>query len=143
MTSYQFYLRKLIYKLNIQNNITFLGILSEEEMASRYLKSNVFISASTIENSPNSLGEAMLVGCPVVASDVGGVKNMIVHNIEGYIYQSTAPYMLAYYVKEIFRNDELAKRFSKNAKKHAMITHNRVENTAKLLKIYQDMREDK
>ncbi|WP_294707350.1 glycosyltransferase family 4 protein [uncultured Fusobacterium sp.] len=143
MTSYQFYLRKLIYKLNIQKNITFLGILSEEEMASRYLKSNVFVSASTIENSPNSLGEAMLVGCPVVASDVGGVKNMLVHNIEGYIYQSTAPYMLAYYVKEIFRNDELAKRFSKNAKKHAMITHNRVENVAKLLKVYQDMREDK
>ena len=143
MTSYQFYLRKLIYKLNIQKNITFLGILSEEEMASRYLKSNVFVSASTIENSPNSLGEAMLVGCPVVASDVGGVKNMLVHNIEGYIYQSTAPYMLAYYVKEIFRNDELAKRFSENAKKHAIITHNRIENVAKLLKIYQNMREDK
>lgn len=105
-------------------------------MCEQYIKSNVFVSASTIENSPNSLGEAMLVGCPVISSDVGGVKNMLIHGVEGFIYQSTAPYMLAYYVKEIFRNKDLAIRFSKNAKIHAVETHNRIENSKRLIRIY-------
>lgn len=66
--SYQVYLLKLIRKYNLEEHVSFLGSLSEHEMCSQYLKANVFVSASTIENSPNSVGEAMLVGCPVVSS---------------------------------------------------------------------------
>ena len=69
-------------------------------MKERFLKSNVFVSPSTIENSPNSLGEAMLLGIPCISSDVGGVKNLLKHEEEGYVYQTDAPYMLAYYVKK-------------------------------------------
>lgn len=137
LSSYQLYLCELIKKYGLQKHITFLGVLSEEEMCEQYLKSNVFVSASTIENSPNSVGEAMMVGCPVVSSDVGGIKNMLNHDSEGYIYQSTAPYMLAFYVKKIFADDNLALQFSKNAKKHAMETHNREKNIDDLLGIYQ------
>lgn len=137
ISSYQLYLSRLICKLDIQKNVTFLGTLLEQEMCRQYLTANVFVSASTIENSPNSVGEAMLVGCPVVTSDVGGVKNMLTHGVEGFVYQSTAPYMLAYYVKEIFRNDGLALRFSKNARMHAMQTHSRENNMETLLNIYK------
>lgn len=139
ISSYQVYLRRLISELGLQKFVTFLGVLSEQEMCSQYLLANVFVSASTIENSPNSVGEAMLVGCPVVTSDVGGVKNMITHEREGYIYQSTAPYMLAYYVKQLFRNDELAVQFSNNAREHALMTHNREKNMKTLLDIYKEV----
>ena len=39
-------------------------------MKEQYLKANVFVSASSIENSPNSVLEAMAVGAPVVSSFV-------------------------------------------------------------------------
>lgn len=137
--SYQLYLIELIKKYKLKDHITFLGMLSEQEMCDRYLKSNVFVSASTIENSPNSVGEAMILGCPVVSSDVGGIKNMLTHEKEGFIYQSTAPYMLAYYVKKILGDDKLALEFSENSKKHANQTHNRKKNIERLYEIYDEI----
>lgn len=139
ITSYQKYLLELIAKYDLKEYVSFMGNLSEEEMCKQYLKAHVFVSASTIENSPNSVGEAMIVGCPVVSSDVGGVKNMLEHNKEGFIYQSSAPYMLAYYVNCIFENDSLALQFSENARKHAAKTHNRKVNMETLLSIYREV----
>ena len=137
MTSYRKYLAKLIRHYGLSDKITFLGMLGEEEIKERYLKSHVFVSASTCENSPNSVGEAMILGVPVVASDVGGVKNLVEHGKNGWVYQSTAPYMLAHYVKNVFADSALAKSFSESAKLVALQTHNRAANAHRTLEIYQ------
>jgi len=137
--TYDKYLKSLIRKYSLENHIVFLGDLNENEMCDRFCKSHVLVSASSIENSPNSVGEAMLLGVPVVASDVGGVKNMLTHGEEGYVYQADAPYMLAYYVCRIFEDDKIALKFSRNARKHAQKTHDRKENLANLLMIYREI----
>ncbi|MBK5201915.1 MAG: glycosyltransferase family 4 protein [Spirochaetaceae bacterium] len=138
MTSYAKYIRSLIQKLNLKDKVIFTGLLNEKQMCEQYLKSNVFVCPSSIENSPNSLGEAMILGVPCVASDVGGVSDMLIHKEEGFVYQSDATYMLAYYVCEIFNKDELAIKFSKNGKSHALITHDKEKNYKKLLSIYEE-----
>ncbi len=135
-TYYSKYLGKLIRKYGLEQKVTFLGYLDEKSMCDQYLKSHVFVSPSSIENSPNSVGEAMILGVPTVSSDVGGVKNMLEHNKDGFVYQADAPYMLAYYVKRIFENDDLARELSGNARKHAEITHDREKNIVNLLEIY-------
>lgn len=139
LTSYQRYLLKLIKRYGLEEKVTFWGSLDEKSMCKRFLSANVFVSCSSIENSPNSLGEAMLLGVPSVSSDVGGVKNMMVHNEEGFVYQPDAPYMLAHYVCKIFENEELALEISKNARKHALCTHDRAKNTEQLIKIYSEL----
>ena len=108
-------------------------------MCERYLKSHAFVCPSSIENSPNSLGEAMILGVPCVASDVGGVADLLKHREEGFVYQTDAPYMLAHYVSEIFANNELALDFSKKAREHAMNTHNQKKNMEDIIKIYYNM----
>ena len=133
---YQNYLAKLIKKYNLENSITFLGSLSAKEMKKYFLKSNVFVLPSIIENSPNSLGEAMLLGVPCVSSDVGGVKNMLVHSQEGFIYPYNEPYVAAYYIKKIFDNPSLASNLSNAAQTHALITHSKEINNDTLLNIY-------
>ena len=140
-TSYQRYLLELIAQFGLQEHVRFLGMLSETEMRERYLASHVFVSPSTIENSPNSVGEAMLLGTPVVSSYVGGTMSMMTHGQEGFLYQSTAPYMLADYVNQIFSDDELAKTFSRNARARAAVTHDPELNHARLLEIYETLRE--
>ena len=100
--NYQRYLAKLIEKYSLAECVEFLPPLKADEMKRMYLKSNVFVSPSSIENSPNSLGEAMMLGVPCVSSLVGGVGNMLIDGAEGFTYQHDAPYMLAYYVMEIF-----------------------------------------
>lgn len=135
-SSYEKYVCDLIKKNGLEENVVFTGELSAEEMKKRYLRCHVFVSASTIENSPNSLGEAMILGVPSVASDVGGVKDMLVHQKEGFLYPSDEPYMLAYYIDRIFADDGLAKRLGRAAQAHAGHTHDREKAVKELFGIY-------
>lgn len=134
---YDLFIRKMIRKLDLEKNVSFLGALDEEKMCRQYLRSHVFVCSSSIENSPNSVGEAMILGMPVVSSDVGGVKNLMTHDKEGFVYQPDAAYMLAYYIDKFFSDDELSVKYGKNAHSHAMITHNKEKNFKTLLGIYK------
>ena len=81
----------------------------------------------------------MLLGMPCVSSDVGGVKNLMEHGKEGFVYQADAPYMLAYYVCRIFEDEQLASLLGESAAKKAAATHDRAANTARLAEIYQEI----
>lgn len=141
-TYYFAYIRELIKKYKLEGHVTFLGRLDAEGMKQRYLSSHVFVSPSSIENSPNSLGEAMLLGVPSVSSDVGGVKNMMEHGKEGYAYPFDEAYMISHYVCKIFEDDLIAESLSANAKEHARVTHDREKNLEALLGIYEKIKED-
>lgn len=136
-SSYQKHLVKLTRKYDLEDRIEFLGDLSAEQMTAAYLSANVFVLPSTIENSPNSLGEAMLLGVPCAASDVGGVTTMLVHGQEGYVYQPSAPYVLAYFIKKIFAMERSAENLGAAAKTHAVVTHHPQTNLETLLAIYK------
>lgn len=139
--NYQRYLAKLIEKYKLSERVDFLPPLKPEQMKEQYLKSNVFVSPSSIENSPNSLGEAMMLGVPCVSSLVGGVGNMLQNGVEGYVYQHDAPYMLAYYVMKIFdmqENDAVALHAMTNAASlHAGQLFDRRKNAGTMLEIYE------
>ena len=141
LSLYQKYLLRTIKKSGLENHVVFLGPLHEKEMVKAYLGANVFVCPSSIENSPNSLGEAMLLGMPVVSSDVGGVKNMLVHDVEGYVYQHDAPYMMAYYIKKIFANTSDILEMTKRAQVHARKTHDPDKNASDLILIYREIAE--
>ena len=136
---YAKYLYKLVMQYGLQDKVEFTGFLGAEQMRDEYLKANVFVTASTIENSPNSMGEAMLLGVPCVASDVGGVANLLSHKEEGFVYQSTAPYMLAHYIMEVFAMQDDAENLGKAAKKKAAETHSPRTNCDRLMEIYGEM----
>lgn len=139
MTYFGKYIKKIIEELGLEKNVVFTGPLDEKKMCQRYLKSNVFACPSSIENSPNSLGEAMILGVPSVSANVGGVPDMLNDKEEGFLYQHDASYMLAHYICEIFKNEDLALKFSKNAREHALKTHNKDKNTRSLIKIYNEI----
>lgn len=139
ITYYGKYIKKMINKLNLEDKVIFTGPLDEKDMCKRYLKSNVFICPSSIENSPNSLGEAMILGVPCIASDVGGISDMIEHKKEGFVYQPDAYYMIAYYIGEIFKSENIALSFSNKAREHAIKTHDREVNTKNTINIYKEI----
>lgn len=143
MTYYRKYIKKMIRNLKLEQKIVFTGLLNEKQMCQQYLKSHVFVCPSTIENSPNSLGEAMILGVPCIGSYVGGVPDMLEHGKEGFLYQHDAPYMLAHYVCQIFENNNLALRFSEKARLHALETHDRETNTKRLIEIYDSILEQR
>ena len=137
--TYGRYLHRLILKYHLENNIFFVGSKNEKEMKALMLKSNIFICPSSIENSPNSLGEAMLLGLPTISADVGGVQDMLVKDLEGYVYPFDETYKLAYYIKRIFDDSELAMRIGVEARKHATHTHDPQINNRQLISIYDQI----
>ncbi len=157
MASYGKYLRELIEKNSLQEHIVFLGNLDAEQMKQRYLSSNVFVSPSTMENSPNSVGEAMILGVPVISSRVGGVHNLLEDGKEGILYEPTNVQALANAVIKVFdayeyedasrmrpirvKEEEIEeiRMYPENARKHAMETHNPDTNYHRLLEIYEDI----
>lgn len=136
---YPKYIRKLVNEWNLNENIEFVGSLNANQMCTMYQRCHVYIMPSLIENSPNSLCEALGVGTPVVASYVGGIPEFIAHGENGYLYQHNAPYMLAHYVKKIFMDDELAQKISNNGKKSIKNNVNPTENMKILMNIYKNM----
>lgn len=46
-------------------------------MIEQYLKAHIFVCPSSVENSPNSLGEAQLLGVPCIGSIAGGIPSML------------------------------------------------------------------
>jgi glycosyltransferase involved in cell wall biosynthesis len=137
LSVYGKYIKKLIKKYDLTSNVYFLGPLNESDILKTYLKSHLFISASSIENSSNSIGEAMLLGVPVISSFVGGVPSLLIHNHEGFLYQYDAPYMLAHYVMELFSNDDLAIKFSINSRIKGHERHDIKKNKKQLISIYE------
>jgi len=138
-TYYAKFINNKIKKLKLQDHIIFTGPLDEHAMCERYLKSHVFICPSALENSPNSLGEAMILGVPSIASFVGGVPDLLAHKEEGYLYQFESEYMIAHFVTLLFSNDAEALRISKNGRKRALQTHNEEINSKRLMSIYEDI----
>ncbi len=141
LPAYGKYLKKLIRTYHLQGKVTVLGKLTAEEMKEQFLKSHLFVLASVLENSPNSLGEAMLLGVPCVAADVGGVHNLLTDGGDGILYPSGNVEALADSIIEIFSKEAIVDRFSDNARKHARVNHDAEQNYYRLLRIYQEILE--
>lgn len=133
------YILRLMKHYGVEDRIHFLGMLNAAQMAEQYRLANVFISPSSIENSPNSLGEAQLVGCPVVASYVGGTPDMVEHGKTGLLYRFEETEMLAYDVCGIFADDTLAKELSVQGMEAARQRHDGNKNASRMLEIYRDV----
>lgn len=139
LSGYGKYIQNIIIKYKLSKHIIFTGNLNQKEMAVMYATSHVFACPSSIENSPNSLGEAQLIGTPVVASYVGGVPDMVEHKKTGLLYCFKEYEILADSIMKIFADDNLASLLSKNGRIIAKKRHDAKINAETLSCIYNDM----
>lgn len=78
-------LRSLMVECGLQENIRFTGEVKQEALAELMCAADVFCMASSSEGWPNVVNEALACGTPVVATDVGAVRQMIVSDRYGLI----------------------------------------------------------
>jgi len=136
---YGLYIKRLIKKLGLGENVIFKGLLNECEMIEEYLSTHIFICPSSIENSPNSIGEAQILGVPTIASYVGGIQDMIKHKETGILYRFEEVEMLSDYIRTILSDDSFAMKISSLSIVSAEKRHDRVTNSRKMVKIYKDI----
>ncbi|MBR3602316.1 MAG: glycosyltransferase family 4 protein [Lachnospiraceae bacterium] len=139
ISAYGKYLRKLIKEMDMKDKITFLGKLSAEEMKQQYLKCHTFVCASSLENSPNSVGEAMLLGTPVVASYTGGIPSMVEHEKEGLLFEKGNVKALAEAIMRTWEDKEMVDVMTNEARVRARKTHDADENYRALMGMYREI----
>lgn len=133
-TGYGKYIKMLIKKLKLDENVVFTGNLNADNMKKEYLSANIFVCPSSIENSPNSLGEAQILGVPCVSSYVGGTMDMMENNTDN-LYRFEEIEMLAYKICQIFGKEER----QVDTKDIAVKRHNQLGNATMLCDIYKSI----
>ena len=134
---YQTYLKKLMKELHLQEKVVWLGPLDEEAMRAALLESTLFVMPSSLENSPNSLGEAMLLGLPCIATDAGGTSGMLTSGREGILYRPEDVPALTAAILKLLDDPALARQYGEAAHERAAVTHDPVRNGRAMLDIYR------
>ncbi|MEI6489179.1 MAG: glycosyltransferase [Bacteroidota bacterium] len=126
--------KKFEYK---EIHIELLGKKNENEISDLLLKSDIYIQTSHIENSPNSLCEAMMIGIPIIASNVGGTSSLLINEKDGQQFQNSDFYSLAGLIKSTLFEFEKASVYAKNAREKAKNRHNKEKIVAEIIEIYK------
>lgn len=139
---YSDYLCRLVRDLGIARNVVALPSLDAESVVKELEMAELYVSASLCENSPNSLGEAMLVGTPAVHTCVGGVQSILKDGDEGRLVPPYSPHALAGAIRDAFRNPELMEACAQEARQTALRRHDSAANAQSTLAVYRAMLAD-
>lgn len=128
-----------IRELGLRDAVEFTGLLDAHAMAHRMARCHAYAMVSLIENSPNTLGEAMMLGMPCVSAFSGGAPGMAADGLEALFYRPEDPAALAHHLKRLFDADELCSALGEAAHARAMVTHDPEANLRALLVAYDQI----
>lgn len=137
-SGYTKYLSKLVKKLNLTDNIVFLGRQSGEQMMQLMRNANVVVVPSAIEGTSLVLREAMYLGCPCIASFRGGMADFISDKVDGYLYDYQEYSYLANRIMQVFEDKNISE-MSKKAIEKAEKAHDCNANYIKTVEMYRDV----
>ena len=137
LSGYGKFILGIIKKYGLKERVEFLGPLNATKMKEELIKANVYVCPSTIENSPNSLAEAQILGTPCVGSDAGGIPDFISSREFGLLYRYDDPIMLAHCICESFQAS--SSYDNTLMRKCAAKRHNRLINCTAMIKIYNQI----
>lgn len=117
-------------------SLSFCGIKNADEIIDLIMKSDLYVCPSYIDNSPNSICEAQMLGIPIVACNVGGVSSLIENGVTGFLIPANAPYELTYIIKHY--TEYSIKELSNNEIKMAEKRHDKKTIVNALLVSYNE-----
>lgn len=139
LDGYSIYINNLIKKLNIAENVFFLGSIDEEKIINELQKCSVCVIPSFVETYCLAFAESMIVGVPTVVSYAGAMPELAEHKKEALFYNSTDIYTMAAYIDELIQNREVAEFISQNCRKRRFIENNPSLVTEQQLNIYNSI----
>lgn len=138
-SNYARLIASLIESLHLEDKVIFTGVLDAQAMKERLMRTHVFICPSSIENSPNSLAEAQMLGVPCIAARVGGIPSMIPDASCGRLYDYPDIGQLTRHICEVFAQGPTPGNGP--MQEMARLRHDPERNVQTLLSIYQDVME--
>ena len=123
--------------------IKYTGVQSESQLCRTLLNSSLYVHPSYIDNSPNSVCEAQILGLPVIATNVGGVSSLIKSGIDGVLVPANGIYELSYHIRDILTSVNMARNLSINAITTATKRHEKSYIKQTLISTYNTIIEER
>lgn len=98
-------------ELRVSNNVRFVGLVSQVELAQLLCSSDVYVSTSLSDTTSVSLLEAMACGLPVVVTELEGNMEWIKNEVNGFLFPKGDFRMLADRIIYLLRNEDTRKKF--------------------------------
>lgn len=128
------------YGINADDvHVKVMGTASQEELVEAICTASCYVHTSYIDNSPNSLCEAQILGAPVLATHVGGISSLIRDGQSGILFPANDPYTLASLIKRVLHEKELAESLGSEARKQALLRHDPEHIKQTLVNIYKQI----
>lgn len=107
------------YDLQVPEDVCFTGKLTREEWRKMSKTHNIFINTTHTDNTPVSVMEAMLLGLPVVSTNVGGIPYLITDGVDGCLVKDNDAQAMAQQIIQWAAHPEIAEEIAQNARKKA------------------------
>jgi glycosyltransferase involved in cell wall biosynthesis len=117
-------------------NVKLMGIATAQELKNSLLNSDVYVHPSYIDNSPNSVCEAQILGIPTIVTNVGGLSSLVEHSETGFIIPANDPYQMAFYIIQLYTNKEISIKIGTKARKVALERHDPNRVVSNLISSY-------
>lgn len=120
-------------------NVYILGVLSSEELKNKELNATLYFHSSYIDNSPNSVCEAQMLGLPVISTNVGGICTLVQNEVSGFLIPANDPYQGAYLIERLFKDKKLNISIGQKGKEEARRRHGKENVVNQILTVYRDI----
>lgn len=121
------------------SNLVFKGSLSADLLIAEMLESHALMHPSLCDTSPNSICEAMILGMPVVSTNVGGIPSIIDDEINGYLAQNMDHLSFAYILNDLREHPEKAIEVGARARETASARHKEEKILGDTIKMYKEI----
>lgn len=108
---------KIVAEQNLEDKILFRGFIHDTEKAFYYNAADLFVLPSLVESFGNVNLEAMACGLPIVASDVGGIPDLIKPDVNGILVKPDDSLVLSSAIIDILSSNEKRDAMGKNGRK--------------------------
>ena len=113
-------LKEYIRNNNLEERVVIKGEVGQKEVIDYLSKSSLLVLPSKSEGLGRVILEAQAVGCPVLVSDAGGMKDLIEHKKTGFIFKNEDLIDLGDNIEFILKNNELVNDITQSGKENVI-----------------------
>ena len=132
-------LEALTKELQIEDKVIFKGYISNEDVPKALNEMDIFVVPSINESFGVAAVEAMACEIPVIASSVGGLKEVIVDKETGYLVPKKDHKEIAKYLKKLILDKNLRTSLGENGRKRVLENYDWNSNVEYMIKIYEEI----
>lgn len=124
------------------DNVLMTGKISRSELLKRYSEAKIFFFPTYYDDCPMSILECMFLGLPILSTNVGGIPELITHEIEGILVPPGDVDAMVMGIQRLMDDTGLREKLAKAAKERANKEFTVKKTVDELLKLYNKQKQD-